>query len=72
MAQATPMSRRLLLQFQVGTTASGLPKIVGHNFANVSPQALDDDLLAVGQALSALFSDPLHEVVRVDQTGITA
>jgi hypothetical protein len=72
MAQATLMSRRLQLQFEVGTTASGLPKIKVHNFANVSAQALDDDLLAVGQALAALFPDALHEVARTDQTGITA
>jgi hypothetical protein len=72
MAQVTPMSRHLQLQFQVGTTASGLPKVKGYNFAHISPQALDDDLLAVGQALGALFTDALHEVVRVDQAGITA
>lgn len=70
MATATPISRHLQLQFQVGTTASGLPKLQARNFAHVSPAALDDDVLAVGQALGALFPDALHGVNRVDQTGL--
>ncbi|MCL6597806.1 DUF1659 domain-containing protein [Alicyclobacillus macrosporangiidus] len=70
MAQVTPQSCHLQLQFQVGTTASGMPKIQNRNYTNVSPTASDDDLLAVGQALAALFDLPLHAIARVDQDAI--
>lgn len=72
MAQVTPLSRHLQLQFQVGTNTDGTPKIQSRNFANVSPNAADDDVLAVGQALAALFSDALYAVARVDQDELTA
>jgi hypothetical protein len=72
MAQVTPLSRHLQLQFEVGTNADGTPKIQSRNFAHVSPNASDDDVLAVGQALAALFSDPLYAVARVDQDELSA
>ncbi len=72
MAQVTPLSRHLQLQFQVGTNADGTPKIQSRNFANVSPSASDDDVLAVGQALAALFGESLYAVARVDQDQLTA
>lgn len=70
MAIVTPISRHMQLQFQVGTTSSGLPKLSNRSYTHVSPSALDDDILAVGQALAALFSDPLYQVGKVDQTSI--
>ncbi|SFU97543.1 DUF1659 domain-containing protein [Alicyclobacillus macrosporangiidus] len=70
MAQVTPQSCHLQLQFQVGTTVSGMPRIQNRNFTNVSPAASDDDLLAVGQALAALFDLPLHAIARVHQDAI--
>ena len=70
MAQVTPVSRHLQLLFQVGTTTSGAPKLQNRNYVNVAPTALDDDVLAVGQALAALFSDTLYGVARVDQSSI--
>jgi hypothetical protein len=72
MAQVTPLSRRLQLQVQVGTMADGSPKVSTYSFSNVSPQASDDDILAVGQALAALFADPLVQIARVDQEALSA
>ncbi|KPV44992.1 DUF1659 domain-containing protein [Alicyclobacillus ferrooxydans] len=72
MAQVTPISRHLQLQFQVGTTASGAPKLLNRNYANVLPSAADDDVLAVGQALAGLFADSLYQVTRVDQNGLSS
>ena len=72
MAQVTQLSRHLQLQFQVGTTSKGMPKLKNRNFAHVSPTVSDDDLLAVGQALAALFAEPLYQVTRVEQDAITA
>lgn len=71
MAQTTLVNRTLQIQTQVGTLTSGKPKVQRHNFANVSVDAVDDDILAVGQALAALMADPLLQVTRVDQTDIT-
>lgn len=67
----TLMTRRLQLLFQVGTNAAGQPKLKSHYFAHVSPTAVDADVLAVGQALGALFSDPLYQVAIVDQSALS-
>ncbi|MFD1673635.1 DUF1659 domain-containing protein [Alicyclobacillus fodiniaquatilis] len=72
MAQTTPASRVLQIQLQSGTLANGEPKVQKQNFANVVTDAADDDLLAVGQAIAALFSEPLIQIARVDTTVITA
>jgi hypothetical protein len=72
MAQVAPISRHLQLQLQVGTLTDGSPKIANHNYAYVLPTASDDDVLAVGEALAGLFSEPLVQVARVDQAALTA
>jgi len=72
MATVTPITRHLQLQFQVGTTAKGDPKLQNRNFAHVSPSASDDDLLAVGQALATLIDETLFQIARVDQNGLAA
>ncbi|MCF8566363.1 DUF1659 domain-containing protein [Alicyclobacillus tolerans] len=70
MAQTTPLSRRLQLQFQIGTTSTGNPKLKSVNYTYVLPGATDDDVLSVGQALAPLFADTLYQIVRVDDTSI--
>lgn len=72
MAQVTELQRRLVLEFQVGTTSKGQPKLKSHNFAHCSTSISDDDLLAVGEALAALFPDALYQVTRLDSFGIVA
>ncbi|WP_067930026.1 DUF1659 domain-containing protein [Alicyclobacillus kakegawensis] len=72
MANVNPLSTRLQIQVQTGTMADGSPKIGTYSFANVSPQASDDDVLAVGQALGALFAEPLLQVVRVNQDALSS
>lgn len=72
MAQVTPISRNLQLQFENGTTASGLPKLKNKNYAHVLPSAADDDVLAVGQAIAGLTADALYTIARVDQAGLAA
>jgi hypothetical protein len=72
MAIATPLSRTLVLQFQVGTTTAGVPKLLARRYPKVSPGAVDEDVLAVGQALAALFAEPLFLLDRLDDTGISA
>ncbi|MCL6548797.1 MAG: DUF1659 domain-containing protein [Alicyclobacillus sp.] len=70
MATATPISRHLQIQFQAGTSSTGRPLVKSHNYPHVNPNAADDDVLAVGQALGGLFSDPVFQIARVDQTGL--
>lgn len=70
MTTVTPLSRHLQLQFQNGTTAAGRPKLKNHNYAHVSPNASDDDVLAVGQALAGLCADAVYQIARVDQNGL--
>lgn len=72
MAQTTPLTRHLQVQFQIGTSTNGRPKLKNQNYAYLSPSAVDDDILAVGQALAALSADTLYQIARVDQTGIAA
>lgn len=71
MAQVTALSRNLQLQFEVGTAANGAPKLQNRNFANVSPSASDDDVLAIGEALAGLFADSLYRISRIDATGLS-
>jgi hypothetical protein len=70
-AQGTPLSRQLQLQFVAGTDSQGRPKVKKHNFAHVLPTASDDDVLAIGQALANLSNDTLFQIARVDQTSVT-
>ncbi|WAH36674.1 DUF1659 domain-containing protein [Alicyclobacillus dauci] len=72
MAQTTPVSRVLQIQLQTGTLANGQPKVTSHNYANVAMDSVDDDLLAVGQAIAALYADPLVQITRQDQVAISA
>ncbi|MDI9260251.1 DUF1659 domain-containing protein [Alicyclobacillus sendaiensis] len=61
----------LQLQTQSGTRANGQPKLKVHKFNHVSPQAADEDLLAVGLALAQLIDEPLVQVERVDVALLT-
>jgi len=72
MAQVTPISRVLQLQFQNGTTSTGMPKLKNRSYTHVSPTAADDDVLAIGQALAGLSADPLFQIARIDATGLDA
>lgn len=67
----TLINRRLQLQFQSGTTSTGRPLLKNHFFAHVSGTAADADVLAVGQALAALFADPLYQIAYADQSTLS-
>lgn len=64
-------TRRLQLQFQVGTTTTGRPKLKNHYLAHINPAAADADVLAVGQALAPLFADPLYQIGLADQSTLS-
>jgi|GEM_PF-925848 len=72
MAQSSlALGTTLQLQTQSGTRANGQPKLKVHKFNHVSPQAADDDLLAVGLALAQLIDEPLVQVERVNVALLT-
>ncbi|WP_367306539.1 DUF1659 domain-containing protein [Alicyclobacillus acidocaldarius] len=72
MAQSSlALGTTLQLQTQSGTRANGQPKLKVHKFNHVSPQAADEDLLAVGLALAQLIDEPLVQVERVDVALLT-
>ncbi|ACV57422.1 DUF1659 domain-containing protein [Alicyclobacillus acidocaldarius] len=72
MAQTSlALGTTLQLQTQSGTRANGQPKLKVHKFNHVSPQAADEDLLAVGLALAQLIDEPLVQVERVDVALLT-
>jgi len=72
MAQTSlALGTTLQLQTQSGTRANGQPKLKMHKFNHVSPQAADEDLLAVGLALAQLIDEPLVQVERVDVALLT-
>ncbi|GMA57691.1 uncharacterized protein DUF1659 [Alicyclobacillus sacchari] len=71
MAQTTAVGTTLQLQTQSGTKANGQAQMKVHKFAYVSPNAANDDILAVGQALAALIDEPLMQISRVDVTALS-
>jgi hypothetical protein len=56
----------LRLQFQTGVDAGGDPVYRNKNLNNVKPQALEQDLYNVAQALAQLQQHPLVAVLRID------
>jgi hypothetical protein len=72
MAQLTPLARTLQLEFLNGTMADGRPKLRNRNWAHMKPDAADDDVLAVGQAIAGLCADSLYSINRVDETGLAS
>jgi hypothetical protein len=72
MAQVTQLSRHLQLQFQAGTTTKGAPKLQNHNYQHLSPSISEDDALSVGQALGALFGQPMYQVAIVEQNALAS
>lgn len=61
-----PAGAVLRLVLQTGTDAGGNPVYRNKNLAGVKPEALDQDLYDVAQALAGLQEYPLNSVVRVD------
>jgi len=58
---------RLVLGFEVGMDEHGVPVYRNQTLQNVHPDASDQDVYDVAQALASLQSYPLGYVHRVDQ-----
>lgn len=64
--QRVPEGSRLQISLQTGTDEAGKPVISAKSFANVKPDALDQDVFDVAQALASLQIYPVVAVRRID------
>ncbi|OUM85492.1 MAG: hypothetical protein BAA01_10475 [Bacillus thermozeamaize] len=62
---------RMVLGFEVGMDEFGRPVVRSQTLQNVRPDADDQDVYDVAQALASLQAYPLSHVVRVDQAQLT-
>ncbi|HBT48059.1 MAG TPA: hypothetical protein DEA73_09350 [Peptococcaceae bacterium] len=68
----TPVGASLRLQVQTGTDAEGGPVYRWRTFSRVKPEAADQDLWDVAQALAALQVYPVVAVNRVQEASLSA
>lgn len=62
----------LRLRFDLGKDeVTGKTKIKSKSYSNVDPNALDDDVYAVGSAISSLQSHTLLEVAKIDNNTLS-
>jgi hypothetical protein len=71
-AKATKLSSTLVLKYIDGVDAKGNDVIKTQRFAKVKTTAVEQDLLDVALEMEKLLGKALNEVVREDQSGITA
>ncbi|CEI73339.1 DUF1659 domain-containing protein [Romboutsia hominis] len=62
----------LRLRFDLGRDdVTGKTKIKSKSYSNVDPDALDDDVYAVGSVISSLQSHTLLEVAKIDNNTLS-
>ena len=64
---SNPINTRLQLVFNIGTDEEGKPINKTKTLSNVKPDATDQDLLEVAQAISGLQKYALSSVIRINQ-----
>jgi hypothetical protein len=71
-AKTTKLSSTLVLKYIDGVDAKGNDVIKTQRFAKVKTIATEQDILDVALEMEKLLGKALNEVVREDQSGITA
>lgn len=66
----TPVDSSLRLQVQTGVDAKGNPVIVNRNFNRIKPEAADQDVLDVAQALGDLQTHTVYAIQRVMESSL--
>ena len=61
-----PVGTTLRLQLQTGVDGNGNPVFRNKSLNNVKPEALDQDIFDVAQALAGLQESILADVLRID------
>ncbi len=72
MASFIPLSSRIVLRCQVGTTADGAPKIGSLSISKVNPDLSADGVNAVATAFGGLLSVPVVEAHKSDVDLVSA
>jgi predicted aconitase len=60
----------MVLNLQIGETEEGTPLFKDKSYSMVLPNANEDDLFAVGEALASLSAWKLHHIQRIDRENI--
>ncbi|MCH5138871.1 DUF1659 domain-containing protein [Clostridiaceae bacterium UIB06] len=71
-AKATKLHTTLIVKYEDGVDAKGKEIIKSQSFSKVKTTAAEQDLLDVALQIEKLLGKTLNEVVREDQSGITA
>ncbi|KZL94065.1 DUF1659 domain-containing protein [Clostridium magnum] len=71
-AIVTKLSSTLVLKYNDGVDAEGKDIIKSQRFAKVKTTAVEQDILDVTLEMEKLLGKTLNEVIREDQSGITA
>jgi hypothetical protein len=71
-AKATKLHTTLIVKYEDGVDAKGKEIIKSQSFSKVKTTATEDDILAVTLEVEKLIGKTLNEVIREDQSGITA
>jgi hypothetical protein len=66
--QSSVQKSALTIKYKEGVDLSGDDIIKAKKFSNVKTAALDEDIYAIGTALSPLMKYPLMETVRTDES----
>ena len=72
MASFVPMSSRIVMRCQVGTTVDGTPKLGSLSVSKVDPALTADKVDAVVTALGGLLSVPVVESQKADVNLVSA
>ena len=71
-AKATKLHTTLIVKYVEGVDAKGKDIIKNQSFSKVKTTVTEDDILAVALEIEKLLGKTLNEVIREDQSGITA
>jgi hypothetical protein len=72
MASSNQVSSMLVLMFDGGVDASGKPVVINKRFNGVKPNATDDQVYAIAQALAPLQQYPALNIERDNTVDISA
>jgi len=67
----TPLATSLRLQVQTGTDAGGSPLYRVRSYSRVKPDAADQDVYDIAQALGSLQVHPVNAISRVNESDLS-
>lgn len=67
----TPLATSLRLQVQTGTDAGGNPIYRVRSYSRIKPDAADQDVYDIAQALGSLQVHPVNAISRVNESDLS-